>query len=450
MNKFITLGLYYFLHKRSYYMQEEFRDYIQNKKLIEPGEKILLAVSGGIDSMVMLDLFRRSGLDIAIAHCNFQLRGIESDRDEHLIREVAARYGIPISTIRFDTEKEAAIYSESIQMAARRLRYDYFEELCLEKGYTKIAIAHHGADSIETFFINLMRGTGLRGLGGIPLRNGKIIRPLLFASRENIVSYASVNEIEFRNDASNETIKYLRNRLRHQILPLLHSASNSFPETMMANLERLEQTQRFVDSQIAMIRQRIEKEGRIDTRLLMQQAEPEFVLYEIMRPYGFSAEIISDLYCAIHEINSTGKRFISPDYEAIIDRESILITTCQRASFGEELIEENDSRIEWLTIDQLDSLATPPDVALLTADSLRFPLQLRRWQYGDWFIPLGMHGQKKISDYLIDAKVPLTEKEKQGVLVSGSEIVWLIGRRIDDRYKVTEKSAQVIKITLES
>ena len=437
-------------------MLENFRQYIRSRQLIEPGDRILVAVSGGIDSMTLLDLMRQAfGGRIAAAHCNFSLRGAESDGDQQLVETYCRQHGIPCHTVRFDTEAEARGHGESIQMAARRLRYDWFENLCREHHYDKIAIAHHADDSAETFFINLVRGTGLRGLTGIGARRGRIVRPLLFARRDEITAYAALNGIPYREDSTNATLKYLRNRLRHDILPRLDSASgNRFARTMEENLMRLQQAQQFIDLQIEKLRDKALRDHSVDLAAL----DPEclsFELYELLRPYGFAPETAEDMAGVLRsrsadsDVTASGKRFDAPEWSAAIDRGRILLAPRAVEPFRDEPIAGDDPRIEWLTVNELpDSLATPPNVAYLTADALRFPLQLRQWREGDWFIPLGMAGQKKVSDFLIDAKVAVPDKARQGVLVTGETIVWLVGRRIDDRYKVRQDARHIVRITL--
>lgn len=426
-------------------MLKEFRNYIARHELISAQDSVLLAVSGGVDSMAMVDLFLQCDYKIAIAHCNFSLRGDESDAEQRLVEQVARENNVPLFVRQFDTTGEAADSGESIQMTARRLRYAWFDELCDSEGFDKIAIAHHGNDSTETFFINLLRGTGLRGLTGINSTNGRIVRPLLFAHRDSIVAYVAERSVRFLNDSSNGQIKYLRNRLRHDLLPRLADSQPNFMVTMADNLARLEQAQHFVDNRIAAIRREALNGNILDLGVIERYGDVQFILFELLYPYGFPPEVIEDL---VSSIGNSGKRFIAPHYMAAIDRGRVIIEKRERRTVTDERIEEDDPRIEWVDVNRLMTLETPSNAALLCVDAVRFPLTVRKWRVGDWFVPLGMRGQKKVSDYLIDAKVPVTEKELQCTLCSGDTIMWLIGRRIDDRFKVTESSKKVIKITM--
>lgn len=435
-------------------LSDNFLQYVSQRSLLHAGDRVLAAVSGGVDSMVMLDLLSRSaaelGIEVAVAHCNFSLRDAESDGDEALVEATAAKLGLRYYTVRFDTHAEADRWGESIQMAARRLRYDWFDALCVEHGYNRIAIAHHCDDSVETFFVNLMRGTGLRGLTGIADRCGMIVRPMLFVGREALTIYATEMEVNYRNDSSNNEVKYLRNRLRHEIIPLFSSSSNSFARTMEGNLEHLSQAQRFIDRRIEELRTRAIGDGDVLMLSELDSDMLDFELYELLAPYGFSSEVSSDVVRAIRAESENGRQFMAPQWVALLDRGRVVLSRREAHVFDEQIITADDPRVEWLMVGDLpNSLATPPAVAYLSADALQFPLHLRRWAAGDWFVPLGMVGQKKVSDFLIDNKVSMVDKEGQGVLVSGADtIVWLVGRRIDDRFKVTQSARKVVRITL--
>ncbi|MEG2528130.1 MAG: tRNA lysidine(34) synthetase TilS [Mucinivorans sp.] len=420
-----------------------------NDNLFSPGDRVLAAVSGGADSMVMLYLLftsmeRLSIKKLAVAHCNFSLRGAESDRETMLVEQVCAQYGIECYLARFDTHAVCAQTGESTQMAARSLRYDFFEKLCAEHDFNRVSIAHHANDSVETFFINLTRGTGLAGLRGIAATRENIVRPLLGTSRDEIERFAADNSIPYLNDSSNATLDYLRNRLRHDIIPRLDHSVPNFFGAMARTMGNLERTQQFVDHQIAAIRNEVISDGRLDLILLAQRPCYAFVLYELLHAYGFSASTVDEIVKAEH----TGREFFSPTHRAILDRGQLLIMDRTKIEFRERTIAADDESVEWLTVDEVFSLETPSNVALLSADAMQFPLTLRRIEAGDWFVPLGLRGQKKVSDFLIDAKVSIPDKECQGVLVSGRDtIVWLVGRRIDDRFRVSESTRRVVRIT---
>lgn len=418
--------------------------------LTQRGDRVLAAVSGGVDSMVLLSLLvagaEKIGLEkLAVAHCNFSLRAEESDRETKLVEKTCQNYGIECFIIKFDTKGECAVTGESTQMAARRLRYRFFEDLCAEHDFNKIAIAHHADDSIETFFVNLTRGTGLRGLTGIGRSRGMIIRPLLGASRDEIEKYALEHGVAYMNDSSNASLDYLRNRLRHDIIPRINSSTPHFSTTMGHNLEHLTSAQRFIDQRIEDIKKEVMDGEVLDLDRLRADASFAFILFEILHPYGFSSAVINDICSS----NLSGKEFFAEHHTAWLDRGRLIIRSREQMEFSQRTIQSDDPGVEWLTVDEIFSLETPSNVALLSADALQFPLTLRKWRAGDWFIPLGLKGQKKVSDFLIDNKVPLPDKEQQGVLVSGNDtIIWLVGRRIDDRFRVCEQSKAVVRITL--
>jgi tRNA(Ile)-lysidine synthase len=422
--------------------------------------------------MAMLSLFAEArlsgdgvGWPVAVAHCNFGLRGEEGDQDTELVKQESARRGLECYVRNFDTTAEVERTGESIQMAARRLRYDWFRELCTEHGYTAIAIAHQADDSVETFFINLFRGTGLRGLTGINPVNGRVVRPLLFATRKEITEYAISKSISYREDSSNRSTKYLRNKIRLGLIPRLREINPRFGETMRRNVDRLTQTQGFIDAAIARLRtETVTREGStaiIDTSRIEGAFPVDFVIYELMSSgWGFKGDVIDGVTAAL-ERGDSGRRFYSRDHVAFTDRGRILIESIDDDDPCEVTVEPTDTKvyagnsvyqIQRIDIDQIESLSVGENTALIDADRLTWPLTLRRWREGDRFTPLGMTGSKKVSDYLIDAKVSLPEKGRQFVLVNGGEegeIVWLTGRRADDRFKITPATENVLKITKE-
>lgn len=440
-------------------LQDRFCKYIEQQSLCGKQDRILLAVSGGVDSMAMMMLFAGCGYDIGVAHCNFQLRGDESEEDEVLVASEAARFGVPFYNKRFETERETEISGESVQMVARRLRYQWFDELCSQHGYNKIAIAHHADDSVETFFINMIRGTGLRGLTGINVVNGKLIRPLLFSTRKDILEFAKAGGLKYREDSSNSSTKYLRNKIRLGIIPLFKEILPRFAETMTANVERLTYAQTFIDRCIEDLRREAEsREGDshiIDVSVIDPTMPMKYVIFELMRKHGFNGDVTDKLCHSLEAGSATGKRFYARDKVAYIDRDRIIITpipeddTCDMA-IGSDTKQVNfrgfTLLIDHIDIDDVDELKCPEQIALLDMDKVVFPLTVRRWQEGDSFVPFGMKGHKKVSDFLIDSKVAAPDKTRQAVIVSGEDIVWVVGRRVDDRYSVTSSTENVLRI----
>ena len=441
-------------------LPEHFEQYNARHALFTHDDKILLTVSGGVDSMVMLALFVEAGYNVGVAHCNFCLRGTESDQDEVTVQRVAEGYNVPFYNKRFDTQGEMERTGESMEMAARRLRYEWFEQLSKEHGYTAIAIAHHVDDSIETFFINLLRGTGLRGLTGITRQRGNIIRPLLFAERKEILEYAVLHKIPYREDSSNRSKKYLRNKIRLGLLPMVREINARFTSMMRGNLYRLADAQRFIEAGIVKIKEQILESNngidRIHTELIEPHFPKEFVIYEILNSmYGFKGDTVDELYKALIS-GATGKRFYAREHVACIDRTDIVISTIASDDICETKVEKRAIRsycgnsvlyYEHTDIDNISNFNAPQEIAYLDEDKLVYPLTLRRWQEGDSFIPFGMIGRKKVSDYLIDRKVSVIEKSRQFVLLSGDDIVWVVGRRIDDRYRITKNTENILKIT---
>jgi len=443
-------------------LADNFQRYIDENGLATRGQRILLTVSGGVDSMVMFSLFRECGYRVGVAHCNFQLRGEESDEDEVLVAREAERCGVPCYNRRFDTAGEMERTGESMEMTARRLRYAWFEELRQQEGYDLIAIAHHADDSIETFFINLLRGTGLRGLTGINIQIGRLIRPLLFASRKEILEYAVAKHIPFREDSSNRSTKYLRNKIRLGLVPRIREINPKFTDLMRRNIGRLEDAQLFIDGAIGVVRRTaVDSAGGIDT-IRVADIDPafprDFVIYELLNSaYGFKGDVI-DALCRTLEQGGSGRRFYAREHVAYVDRGTIVVGPIPSDDPCETKVERGALRsycgnsvlyYERCDIDTIKNFGVPENVAQLDLDKLRYPLTLRRWREGDWFVPFGMTGRRKVSDFLIDRKVSMAEKGRQFVLLSGDDIVWLVGRRIDDRYRLTRDTESVLRITRE-
>ncbi len=441
---------------------DKFQDYVTRHELFSRQDKILLTVSGGVDSMVLMSLCVNSGYNVGVAHCNFGLRGQESDEDEILVQERARKYGIECHNRRFDTVGEMERTGESMEMAARRLRYTWFAELCQKYGYTVVAVAHHIDDSIETFFINLLRGTGLRGLTGIHKQVGHIVRPLMFATRKEILEYAMKKHIPYRDDSSNKSTKYLRNKIRLGLIPRIREISPRFPFIMHQNIERLISAQNFIQGAIDNIyAQAVTEQSGIYTLHVERIADPksrDFVIYEILSSrFGFKGDIVDGLCKALAQ-NNSGKRFYSRSNVAYIDRGNIVITSISEEDSCLITVREGQQRaycgnsvlyFELCDVDNLTTYNVADNVALIDADKLTYPLTLRRWMEGDSFTPFGMTGSKKVSDFLIDAKVSMAEKGRQFVLLSEGKIAWLVGRRIGDEFRITDKTERVIRITKE-
>ncbi|MBQ8492870.1 MAG: tRNA lysidine(34) synthetase TilS [Alistipes sp.] len=436
-----------------------FERYIEENKLFSHDDRLLLTVSGGVDSMVMMSLAAAAGYRFGVAHCNFQLRGQESDDDELLVEREARRYGAEFYNKRFDTLGEMERTGESMEMAARRLRYAWFKELCDEHGYTAIAIAHHSNDSIETFFINMLRGTGLRGLTGITTQLGRVVRPMMFATRKDIHDYALAHHIPFREDWSNRSTKYLRNKVRIGLVPMLKEINPQFTTIMRRNIARLSQAQDFITSAINIVKsEALEHSGDIHT-LHVKRIRPtlprNYVIYEILNSeYGFKGDVV-DALCHAIDNDATGRRFYSREWVAVVDRGDVVVAPIMEDDSCETIVECGTVRsyaggsvlyYEYCNIDFIDTLDQGENVALIDADKLRFPLYVRRWREGDWFVPFGMSGRKKLSDYLIDKKVSMAEKSRQFVLVSGEDIVWVVGRRLDDRFAITPNTENVLRV----
>ncbi|MDR2027072.1 MAG: tRNA lysidine(34) synthetase TilS [Prevotellaceae bacterium] len=421
--------------------------------------RYLLAVSGGIDSTVMAHLFLNSNCKCAIAHCNFSLRGDESDSDENLVRLFAESYGVPFYTVRFDTEKYAAENKISIQIAARELRYKWLEEIRTVNGFDRIAVAHNSDDNLETFFINLSRGAGLNGLTGIPENTDTVIRPLLGFSRKDIEKYAAANSIRYREDSSNLSDKYLRNKLRHLVLPVLDSISPSFRDKAKESIEYLNRANRFIETETDIFLKRNSFTNGTDILVplaeIRQLHSKEIILFYILEIYGFRGKTISNI-CKCVDNAVCGKQFFSSAYSLLIDRTHLIISPAAENMSSYMLNKDTgistgtfELHCETVGKDAGFRLQRNKNVGEFDLSKLNFPLTLRTVKDGDWFIPLGMKGKKKLSDFFIDIKLPVTEKKRQLILVSGEQTVWVVGLRPDERFKVREDTETVLRMRFE-
>jgi len=434
-------------------MEAEFLNHLRHACRVMPSMRILLAVSGGIDSVVMTKLFQSFPCETAWAHCNFCLREAESDADEAFVAGLARSLSIRLYSRRFDTRAFAVEKGISIQMAARELRLSWFHDLCLNEKFDRVALAHHANDQVETMLINLSRGTGLRGLTGMKALSGLVIRPLLFASRSEISHWAKQHQLTWREDSSNLSAKYTRNRIRHLIIPELERINPSFLKTAIQMISRLQDTELLIDNWVGEVKQAICKisPGRmeIDIRGLVNYPAPEALLFELLREYGAHRLDIGELF---HSVNAEpGKRFYTGSHSIVRDRTCFIVTPVKDNESVEMSIAEAAGTIGWplpmhFTLKgRGEGFEIPrmPACAALDADRLSFPLKLRKWRRGDRFFPLGMDHPQKVSDFLINNKVALVDKDEVWVLESAGEIVWVVNRRIDNRYRVTGSTKRV-------
>ena len=434
-----------------------FQEYAREHKLFTASSRILLAVSGGIDSMVMAWLFRESGIEHVIAHCNFSLRREESDRDEEFVASWADSNNIPFRSTRFDTLSYAATRKISVQMAARELRYDWFSSLVRNEGYDSVAVAHNLNDNVETFLINLIRGTGLSGLTGMKQHAGGVIRPLLFATRNEIAALAAEKNIEYREDSSNIELKYTRNRIRHKVIPEMEIVNPGILAAINETMDHLSSSSEIVDAYVTLLSNDLFRlrgdsaEADIDKLTALNPAAP--YLYEIFRRYGLSPKQTPEVISLLG--SETGRYMYTSTHRLLNDRGKIIITPRNTEPKEKYIFNSIDEmRISGLfsemriTEPSDEPLPSSQLTASLNLDSVVFPVSVRNWEPGDRFMPLGMKNMKKISDFLIDLKVPLSEKEKVLLLLSGDEVMWVMGYRIDDRFRITDKTTRILVITV--
>jgi tRNA(Ile)-lysidine synthase len=441
-------------------MYNRFLKYISAEKLFGRHEKLLLGVSGGVDSVTLLHLINRLGNEFAIAHCNFNLRGKESDEDEKFVKSLADENGIKCYTNSFATADFALENGISIEMAARKLRYDWFEKVRQQGHFDLIAVGHHLDDVLETFILNLSRGTGIRGLSGIKPKTGYIVRPLLFANRNEIETYAEENELSYRFDSSNDDIHIKRNKVRHQILPLFDELNPSFRNNLQRTIQNLNQTETVFLNKIEEIRFQIMKEEgnwiTIDKLKLSFLAPVSIYLFELLRPFHFNSDTVENIIELLY--GNPGNQFFSATHRLIIDREKLIITPIENPVQELFYIEKDQEKVFdpiELTVSvesYLPGYKIPDsnDIAVFDLEKINFPLVIRKWQQGEYFRPLGMKDFKKLSDFFIDEKFSIPEKENTWVIASDNKIMWIIGKRIDDRFKITQTTRLILRMRIES
>lgn len=442
---------------------QSFRDYIQKEKLFDSSAGLLLAVSGGVDSVVLCDLCDKAGLSFTIVHCNFQLRGEESMRDEAFVEQLGKKYNKEVLVKRFDTKAHVASEKVSTQVAARDLRYQWFDELLANHPQLQYLLtAHHLDDNIETMLMNLFRGTGIAGLRAMLPKQDRIIRPLLFAPRELIHQYARDNNIAWVEDSSNSTDDYTRNYFRHQVIPLVEKTYPGAVHNLGENIARFRDIELLYQQAMSFNKKKLltikGDEIHIPVMQLKKTAALSSVLYEITKDYGFSPAQVGEIISLLD--SDTGKYIESSSHRIIKNRQWLIIAPQQNKESATILVEDGITKIEFaggvLSFSQQEQqLQASPfskdnRVACLDATAVQYPLLLRKWKEGDYFYPLGMPKKKKLARFLIDQKFSKTGKESVWVIESAKKIVWVVGHRIDDRCKVKPSTKKILRIALEN
>lgn len=437
-------------------MTTQIQEYISLHKLFTKQSKVLVGLSGGPDSMALIHILMQLGYNCIAAHCNFHLRGEDSNNDAAFVTKWCNENNIALHTIDFETYTYAATKKVSIEMAARELRYDWFKKLRLEQNADVIGIAHHKDDSVETILINLIRGTGIKGLTGIPIINEHVVRPLLAISRREIMEYLSNNQVPYVIDHTNEEELYTRNILRLKVLPILEKINPSVKNSIVTTSNNLKEAEKIYDGYIKNAIEVVFKNNLIDIQKLKQTLSPQSVLFEILSPIGFTPSVIEDIANNLDSI--PGKIYMADNYRLLKDRDYLVISE-SKLEKKEDILEEfliyqdSDDMQQPITLTYKTEINTPQFViqkskSVLHADidKLSFPLTLRKWRKGDWFVPFGMDGKKKISDFFTDNKFTLFQKEETWVLLSGNNIVWIVNHRADNRFKITVTSKTIYTI----
>ncbi len=442
------------------YLLENFIQYINKQQLFQKKDSLLLAVSGGADSTVLCELCSKAGFTFAVAHCNFQLRFEESSADESFVKALSEKYKVPFFVEKFNTKQYAETNKLSIQEAARKLRYDYFEKIAKEQHYKCILTAHHADDNVETVMMNFFKGTGIKGLRGILPKQKNIIRPLLFASRIDIEQFAQENNINFITDSSNKKNDYTRNFLRNEIIPSLQKIYPELPKNIIANINRFADIEYLYNEKIAEIKKSLitikGNEVHIPALKLLKSKPLYSIVYEIIKTYGFSAAQVNEVEKLLTA--ASGKYISSSTHSILKNRKWLIIfEKAKQAKVEHILIEEKNEKIEFdgklllISKENIPSKFTNNLLeVLINADKIAFPLLLRKWKQGDYFYPLGMDKKKKLSRFFIDQKLSLNEKENIWVLESDKKIIWVLGLRIDNRFKITDGTTCILKLQLDN
>ncbi|HMK25613.1 MAG TPA: tRNA lysidine(34) synthetase TilS [Chitinophagaceae bacterium] len=444
-------------------LSERFKNIVIKSNLFSAKDKLLLAVSGGVDSIVLCELCKQAGYDFIMAHCNFQLRGEESERDEQFVRKLGTKYDVEVMVKKFDTEKYATKNKISIQEAARELRYSWFNELLTPDSRLPtpdfLLTAHHADDNNETLLMNFFRGTGLHGLTGIPVSAGYIRRPLLSFSKEELIAFAKENKLEFVEDSSNQSSKYTRNFFRNEIIPAISKAYPQVKENLQDNINRFKEIEKLYRFSVGELKKKVCKQKGNEVHVPVKQLmafNNRALIYEIISPFGFQEKQVDELIKLAG--SESGKYIQSPEgpYRIIKHRHWFIICSPSPAESENIIIEKEDKEILFsegklrIEVTSNQQPATSNHIACLDLKEIAFPLLLRKWKTGDYFYPLGMKKKKKLSRFFIDQKLSKMEKEKVWVIESANRIIWVVGHRIDERYKVAEKTKQVLQFSLSS
>ena len=434
------------------------RQFIDSNQLLIDNDRILVGVSGGADSVVLLHILLKLGFECVVAHCNFHLRGEESMRDELFVEKLAEKYKLIYKKTDFDTVRFAKSNKISIEMAAREMRYAWFKKLAPENKCQTIATAHHTDDSIETLLLNMIRGTGLKGLTGIEPRNGDIVRPVLCCTRSEIEQYAQKNKLEYITDSTNLANEYSRNKIRNLILPMMADINPSVKQSLAENISRFRGSWKIYSEKIAEIEAHItfnkENQTFVDIDKLKSQSDPKTILFEILQKYQFNSDVISNIFEGLDK--SSGKRYYSDTHRLLKDREHLIVDEIEPNNTLEFSIDESTKSISIPINLSLNKKARNEDFIIskksdkihIDADKIKFPLTLRKWKNGDSFHPFGMKESKKLSDFFINEKINRNQKENIWLLVSDNKIVWIIGLRMDERFRITEKTKNILEISL--
>lgn len=427
------------------------RNYIQVHRLLEGGRPVLVGLSGGADSVALLAILTRLGYNCVAAHCNFHLRGEESERDEIFAKSIAERLDVSFCSTDFDTIQYAEESRLSIEMAARELRYRWFEELREQLDLQAIAVAHHRDDSVETLLLNLVRGTGIRGMSGIRPRNGYVVRPLLSVTRKQIEEWLSDQQLSFVTDSTNLSDIYTRNFIRLRVLPLLEEINPAVKSTIARTSENLFAAEEIYLYMVEEAREKvIDVHGRLSISALLQYPSPATILYELLKSYNFSRLVASEVFLSLHK--ESGKEFYSATHRLIKDRSDLLIVPLSEIEEREFVLNMTEGTVSYPVELFLQEVVITSDyqfekektVAYFDVDKLQFPLVLRRWKKGDWFIPFGMRGRKKISDYFTDRKFSKIQKEETWLLCCGKDVIWVVGERSDNRFRVEDQTKRAL------